>query len=258
MDKTKCPKCKQSHTKTFAKPTLCCTCLELQKQAQAKKKLEEEAQTAFKRSASSNPLTFKDLCTKKILSGDVLVCNADGWMFFPQGIKFDHLTDLIADIGILCDWGGVGSLFLEDPLNKGAYLSNPKNINKPINKSAWIYSYTPTAKVKELEKMWSSASAAGFNGMIITTQKGVDEKGEAVPNEIGKHQLLEILFKDWSKDKPDYFEDTSSILDHLAKYQTINLFWVRPYDGEFRDTFPTKIPEENCLEQNEFLVKILS
>jgi len=258
MDKTKCPKCKNPHSETFLKPTLCESCQELQKQVAAKKKADEEEKQLFKRSPSINPISFKDLSSKKLEPGDVLVRNTIGWMFFPKGTDFSHLITLISDVGILCDWGGVGSLFLEDSTSKGSYLETPKKINKSTEKSAWIYSYTPIGKVKELEKMWSSSSASGFDGMIITTQKGVNEIGESQPNEFGKHQLLMVLFKDWKNTEPDYYEDTASVLDCLAgEKPNINLFWVRPVDTNFRDLVPVNVPETNWIEQDDFLVKIL-
>ena len=259
MDKTKCPKCKSVHSDTFLKPTLCESCQELQKQASAKKKAEEVEKQLFKRSPLFNPVSFKDLSSKKLEPGDVLVRNTFGWMFFPKGSDFSHLNDLIIDVGTFVDWGGVGSLFLEDSTSKGSYLENPIQINKSTGKSAWIYSYTPIGKVKELEKMWSSSSRSGFDGMIITTQKGVSETGESVPNEFGKHQLLMVLSKDWEGVEPDYYEDTASVLDCLADAgkPNINLFWVRPVDTNFRDLVPVNVPETNWIEQDDFLIKIL-
>lgn len=259
MDKTKCPKCKSSHSDTFLKPTLCEPCQELQKQASAKKKAEEVEKQLFKRSPSFDPISFKDLSSKKLEPGDVLVRNPFGWMFLPKGSDFGPIRKLISKIGTLYDWGGVGSLFLEDSTSKDSYLDNPKKISKPTGKSAWIYSYTPIGKVKELEKMWSSSSRSGFDGMIITTQKGVSETGESLPNEFGKHQLLMVLFKDWEGEEPDYYEDTASVLDCLAEggKPNINLFWVRPVDTNFRDLVPINVPETNWIEQDDFLVKSL-
>lgn len=254
MDKTICPKCKCPHLESFLKPTLCALCQEKNKQFAIQKKAEEEALQLSKRSASYNYLN--NLTSKKLESGDVLVRNSNGWLFYPKGDNFNHLMTLVDNIGILCDWGGVGSLFLESS-NKDTYIQNPPKIYNSTDKNAWIYSYTPIGKVKELEKMWNSANASGFDGMIITTQKGVNENGNDIPNEVGKHQLLMLLSDSWECYKPDYYEDTASILDHLFG-TNINLFWVKPKDTIFREMIPVKIPETNWLEQEEFLDRILA
>ena len=257
-----CPKCKKAHDQVPAKVTLCQKCQDqaaLAKEEAIKKKAEAEAN---KRLPLLIPVkTMNDLSkVRTLVPGDIFVCDKNGWYFFPgdrdSSANILKLLLQYPDVAVLSDWGGVGALFLEDPNKKGSYLPNPRKIKDIGKKSAWIFSYTPVNKVKELEQMRASSFSAGFDGMIITTQKGVDDEGKVIEGEMGKHQLLNALFTGWNKEKPDYYEDTGSVLDNLSADANINKFWVRPKDAPFRDMTPKK---EGIvwLEQDAFLEKLL-
>ena len=260
MSKTypNCPnrKCNNLHPEALLRPTLCTICQESQKLEKANKEALAKAQQLLKRSMSVEPSSLENLKKQRdIKDGDVLVRTNDGYLFFPRGSDFTILADLIKNVSVFCDWGGVSSLFLEG--ENRVYLETPRKINKTLD-SAWIYSYTPIAKLKELEKMWNTACTSGFEGMIITTQKGVDDNNNSIPTDFGKHQLLITLFKNWNKPFPDYYEDTAAVLDCLLEeIPNFNCFWVIPQDPNFREMKPINVLPEKWLEQDVFLNKIL-
>ena len=260
MSKTypNCPnrKCNNLHLEPLSKPTLCDPCQESQKLEKANKEALAKAQQLLKRSMSVEPSSLENLKKQReIKDGDVLVRTSNGYLFFPRGSDFTILADLIKNVSVFCDWGGVSSLFLEG--ENRVYLETPRKIRNTLG-SAWIYSYTPLAKLKELEKMWNTACTSGFEGMIITTQKGVDDNNNSIITEFGKHQLLIELFKNWDKQFPDYYEDTAAVLNYLLEETpNFNCFWVMPQDINFREMKPTNVLSENWLEQDVFLNKIL-
>jgi len=264
VDPNFCPKCGKQHQEPQSKITVCQECKEkviAEKAIADKKKAEEQAKLeAVKRDPMFNPVkTVSDLTkVRRVEPGDVIACDKNGWYFFPKERDStpDILKLLIPNVAIFCDWGGVASLFLED--EKRNYIKTPKKINKPIGKSAWIFSYTPTNKIKECEEMRLASSAAGFDGMIITTLKGVDDEGTAL-NELGKHQLMTALLKGWNHDIPNYYEDTAAVLDHLSEGDSgknVNKFWVIPAGSPHREMKP-KRDDIKGIEQKDFLNQII-
>lgn len=257
--KENCPKCGATHLSVPTKPTLCPPCQKASADAAAeKKRLAAEAKSASDaqlRVPLLNPLSLPDLNkARKVLPGDVLVRTKDGYYFFPaenNKLSQESLIKLlvfIPDVATLSDWGGVAELFLQ-PDKK--YLEDPPKIRK--EKGAWwIYSYTPVPKLKEAEEMWSSASASGFDGLIITTLKGDDPEK---PNDLGKSQLLTLLFSNWKGLAPDYYEDTAGVLDLVPDHVPINKFWVVPKNPEFKAQEPKS--KVTWIEQEEFVEKLV-
>ena len=261
-DTSLCPSCDKKHDGPVpTKPTQCgsCRAASLLKKEEAQKR--KAAEDAAKRLPNEDPVPM-DLLKKqkKFLNGDVFVRTHAGWFFLPGDAG---LVMIVVFIFSLCknarmflDWGGVAALFLQQANKK--YIQKPKKLKSGFIGFTWIFSYTPLSKFGDLDKMWAAAEAAGFQGMIITTEKGVNDKGKALHDQVGKHQLLSALLKLWDGPKPDYYEDTAAVLDNLVASEggsKATCFWVRPKDKLFQGMVP-EADSVIWMEQEEFLEKI--
>ena len=124
----------------------------------------------------------------------------------------------------LVDFGGVSEHFLGGR-GENEYLENPPKI-KQSNQS-FIFSFLPSnQKFLESTIMHETGLKSGFVGTIITTKK-FGKKGKSdFANELSKLMLF------------NYYDDTSSILDEIAKTNS-KCIWVQPdITSEFHNTFP--------------------
>ncbi len=187
-------------------------------------------------------------------SGDIVFsnCNDNGWYHHQ---KKEHLYTVADTIVKNCnmnnpvvsfvDFGGVSANHLQEGEN---YITdNPKPIKK--NGLSFIFSFVPTnKKFAEIESMKASATAAGFDGIVILTKKEGDRGKADVMNALAKSipDTTEII----------YYEDTADVLDEVDN--RVKRMWVQPPVGSGFENMVPKDPQVETLSVTEYLGKILA